>query len=233
MRTPGNDEELAAGFLFTEGIIAARDSILEIWHRSPPVPGEPQLRNVIRVDLADDADVDFERLERHFYMTSSCGVCGKASLDALRSQSTYTATMAASQLRIGAAELVQLPGRLSHEQRIFGETGGLHASGLFDSGGKVYLVREDVGRHNAMDKLIGRLLLDDALPAADKGVVVSGRTSFELVQKAAMAGVPMLAAVGAPSSLAVDIATEFGMTLVGFLRDGRFNVYCGENRIDD
>ena len=233
MRTPGNDEELAAGFLFTEGIVSARDSILEIWHRSPPVPGDSQLRNVIRVDLADDAVVEFERLERHFYMTSSCGVCGKASLEALRTQSAYTTAADSSQLQIVATELVQLPGRLADEQRVFGETGGLHAAGLFDSAGKVYLVREDVGRHNAMDKLIGRLLLDDALPAGDRGVIVSGRTSFELVQKAAMAGVPMLAAVGAPSSLAVDIAQDFGMTLVGFLRDGRFNIYTGESRIPD
>ena len=181
------------------GIIPARDAILEIWHRSPPVPGEPELRNVIRVDLADEAVVDFERLERHFYMTSSCGICGKASLDALRTQTAFAASLAADGLRIDAEDLLRLPESLADEQRIFGETGGLHASGLFDSSGNVGLVREDVGRHNAMDKLIGRLLLDDALPASDKGIIVSGRTSFELVQKAAMAGVPMLAAVGAPS----------------------------------
>ena len=231
MRTPGNDDELAAGFLFTEGIITSADSLMEIWHRSPPVPGEPALRNVIRVDLAPGTDVDFDRLERHFYMTSSCGVCGKASLDALRTQGAYSVAPATDPFRVEAASLMRLPDELANEQRVFGETGGLHASGLFDGAGCIDVVREDVGRHNAMDKLIGRLLLDRALPGLGKGIIVSGRTSFELVQKAAMAGVPMLAAVGAPSSLAVEIAREFGMTLVGFLRDGRFNIYSGENRV--
>ena len=231
MRTPGNDDELAAGFLFTEGIVESRDSILEIWNRSPPVPGESDLRNVIRVDLDPGVSVDMSQLERHFYMTSSCGVCGKASLDALRTQSRYTDALRSSGFRIATRELLQLASNLMGEQRVFGETGGLHASGLFDATGNVTLVREDVGRHNAMDKLIGRMLLDGELPAGNSGVIVSGRTSFELVQKATMAGVPFLVAVGAPSSLAVDIAREFGMTLVGFLRDGRFNVYSGPERI--
>ena len=231
MRTPGNDDELAAGFLFTEGILASRDSILDIWHRSPPVPGESELRNVIRIDLAPGVSVDMEQLERHFYMTSSCGVCGKASLDALRAQSRYTDALNSTRFTIATNELLQVVTRLVDEQRVFGKTGGLHASGLFDATGTMKLVREDVGRHNAMDKLIGRLLLDGALPASDTGIIVSGRTSFELVQKAAMAGVPLIAAVGAPSSLAVEIAREFGMTLVGFLRDRRFNVYSGAERV--
>jgi FdhD protein len=231
MRTPGHDGELAAGFLFTEGILESRESILEIWHRSPPVPGESELRNVVRVDLCPGVRVDINQLERHFYMTSSCGVCGKASLDALRTQSRYTEALVSSDFRIATPELLQLASRLIDEQRVFGETGGLHASGLFDKSGNVMLVREDVGRHNAMDKLIGRLLLDEALPAGEYGIIVSGRASFELVQKVTMAGVPFLAAVGAPSSLAVEIAQEFGITLVGFLRDARFNVYSGTERV--
>ena len=231
MRTPGNDDELAAGFLFTEGILESPDSILEIWHRSPPVPGEAELRNVIRLDLAPGVPVELDLLERHFYMTSSCGVCGKASLDALRTQSRYADELGLSGFTIATEKMLGLASNLMDEQRVFGETGGLHAAGLFDGDGNVTLVREDVGRHNAMDKLIGRLLLDCALPASHAGIIVSGRASFELVQKATMAGVPVLAAVGAPSSLAVDIADEFGMTLIGFLRDGRFNVYSGAERI--
>jgi len=230
MRTPGNDEELAAGFLFTEGILKSPAEIIEIWHRSPPVPGS-DLRNVIRVDLVDDALVDLERLERHFYTTSSCGVCGKASIDALRVQTSYTAAIAESNFMIGPDNVSSLARKLEKKQEIFGKTGGLHASGLFDASGEISVAREDVGRHNAMDKLIGRLFLDDNLPAAEHGIVVSGRTSFELVQKVAMAGVPMLVAVGAPSSLAIDIAREFGITLVGFLRDGRFNIYSAKQRI--
>ena len=231
MRTPGNDDELAVGFLFTEGILRSRDELIEVWHRSPPVPGDSELRNVIRVDLEDDAEIDFDRLERHFYTTSSCGVCGKASLEALDAQSSYSSAILNSSFAIAVDRLVELTEKLMERQKVFGETGGLHASGLFDATGDIQLVREDVGRHNAMDKLIGRLFLDDNLPAATHGVLVSGRTSFELVQKVAMAGVPMLAAVGAPSSLAVDVARKFGITLVGFLRDGRLNVYSGEQRV--
>lgn len=231
MRTPGNDDELSLGFLFTEGIITSPDDVIEVWHRSPPVPGDVELRNVIRIDLADGAEVDFDRLERHFYTTSSCGVCGKASLDALSSQSSFSCEIADSQFSIAIDDILLLTQRLENEQKIFGETGGLHASGLFDAAGEIIIVREDVGRHNAMDKLIGRLFVDGDLPAANHGILVSGRTSFELVQKVAMAGVPMLAAVGAPSSLAIDVAREFRITLIGFLRDGRFNVYSANERI--
>lgn len=231
MRTPGNDDELALGFLFTEGVIESPDQVIEVWHRGPPVPGDPDLRNVIRVDLADDTGVDLDRLSRHFYTTSSCGVCGKASLDALRTHSRYSSAISSSTFTIASNALLELPAKLAGEQELFGQTGGLHASALFDRGGEVSLVREDVGRHNAMDKLIGRVFRDEALPASDYGIIVSGRTSFELVQKAAMAGVPVVAAVGAPSSLAVDVAQEFDMTLVGFLRDKRFNVYSGSGRI--
>ena len=231
MRTPGNDDELAVGFLYSEGLLKSPGNLVEVWHRSPPVPGQDELRNVIRVDLGDDVDIDLARLERHFYTTSSCGVCGKASLEALNAQSLHAEALAASGFRIARDDVMALAAGLVPEQAVFGDTGGLHAAGLFDASGKFRLVREDVGRHNAMDKLVGRLFLDEALPASDYGVLVSGRTSFELVQKVAMAGVPMLAAVGAPSSLAVDVATEFGITLVGFLRDGRFNVYSGDDRI--
>jgi FdhD protein len=231
MRTPGNDEELAVGFLFTEGLLGSAAEVVEVWHRSPPVPGDADLRNVIRVDLVDEASIDFARLERHFYTTSSCGVCGKASLEALNTQSRYSDVLLQSDFSIATADIMNLTQRLMSEQKVFGETGGLHASGLFDASGSIHIVREDVGRHNAMDKLVGRLFLDDRLPAAESGIIVSGRTSFELVQKVAMAGVPMLAAVGAPSSLAIDVAREFGITLIGFLRDGRFNVYSADQRI--
>ena len=231
MRTPGNDDELAVGFLFTEGILESPDQVLEVWHRGPPVPGDSELRNVIRVDLADDVAIDLDRLARHFYTTSSCGVCGKASLDALRTQGQFMGAVASSPFAIASDVLVGLPEKLVGEQEIFGKTGGLHASALFDRDGSISHVREDVGRHNALDKLIGRLFLDAALPAENYGIIVSGRASFELVQKAAMAGAPMLAAVGAPSSLAVEVAREFDMTLVGFLRGERFNVYSGQARI--
>jgi FdhD protein len=231
MRTPGNDEELAVGFLFTEGLLGSAAEVVEVWHRSPPVPGDADLRNVIRVDLVDEASIDFARLERHFYTTSSCGVCGKASLEALNTQSRYSDVLLQSDFSIATADIMNLTQKLMSEQKVFGETGGLHASGLFDASGSIHIVREDVGRHNAMDKLVGRLFLDDRLPAAESGIIVSGRTSFELVQKVAMAGVPMLAAVGAPSSLAIDVAREFGITLIGFLRDGRFNVYSADQRI--
>ncbi len=231
MRTPGNDDELAIGFLYAEGLLQSADQVVEVWHRSPPVPGEDELRNVIRVDLGDDVRIDFDRLERHFYTTSSCGVCGKASLEALNAQSQYADALAASGFRISRGVVMALGSGLVRKQEIFDDTGGLHASGLFDATGRFSIVREDVGRHNALDKLVGRLFLDNALPATDHGVLVSGRTSFELVQKVAMAGVPVLAAVGAPSSLAVDVAREFGITLIGFLRDGRFNIYSGADRI--
>ena len=231
MRTPGNDDELAVGFLYTEGIVHSREDVIDVWYRSPPVPGETDLRNVVRVDLADTAGVDFERLQRHFYTTSSCGVCGKASLEALDIQSHHGEAIAESAFVIAADQLVALTGKLMDRQEVFGETGGLHAAGLFDAAGDIALVREDVGRHNAMDKLVGRLFLDKQLPAAQSGVLLSGRASFELVQKAAMAGVPLVAAVGAPSSLAIDLARQFDITLVGFLRDGRLNIYSGEQRV--
>ena len=231
MRTPGNDDELALGFLFTEGVLKSPDDVVEVWHRSPPVPGDADLRNVIRVDLGRTADIDLAKLQRNFYTTSSCGVCGKTSLDALRTQSAFATAITNSQLRVGISTILTLTKNLEKQQQVFGQTGGLHASGLFDASGNIDIVREDVGRHNAMDKLVGRLFLDGTLPASERGILVSGRASFELVQKVAMAGVPMLAAVGAPSSLAVDVAKDFGITLIGFLRDGRFNIYSASERV--
>ena len=227
MRTPGSDEELAAGFLLTEGIIAGSAELEAIGPCGPPAANG--LINVVRVDLAPGVEVDLARLERHFYTSSSCGVCGKASLEAVAVQGRYD--LRGNALQISADNLGALPERLRGMQSVFDRTGGLHASGLFDDAGQVRASREDVGRHNALDKLIGQALLKDELPLSDCGVVVSGRASFELMQKAMMAGIPILAAVGAPSSLAVEFAEEFGMTLVGFLTASRFNVYSRLDRI--
>ena len=227
MRTPGNDGELAAGFLLTEGIVASADQVDAIGPCGPPAANG--LINVVRVDLAADVEVDLERLERHFYTSSSCGVCGKASLEAVAIQGRHDLHEVA--LKVSPDVLGELPEKLRARQSVFDRTGGLHASGLFDARGRIDAIREDVGRHNALDKLIGQALLRDELPLADYGVVVSGRASFELMQKAMMAGISMLAAVGAPSSLAVELAEEFGMTLVGFLKPNRFNVYSRADRI--
>ena len=227
MRTPGNDGELAAGFLLTEGIIASAAQVDAIAPCGPPAANG--LINVVRVDLAVGTEVDVERLKRNFYTSSSCGVCGKASLEAVAVQGRYD--LHGTALQVSAETLGALPERLRALQSVFERTGGLHASGLFDTHGHIDAIREDVGRHNALDKLIGQALLKDELPLGDYGVVVSGRASFELMQKAMMAGIPMLAAVGAPSSLAVEFAEEFGMTLVGFLKADRFNVYSRPDRI--
>ena len=218
MRTPGHDFELAAGFLFAEGVIAGRADIRQIRYCA-----DPQNYNVVTADLKPTAKFDPRKLTRHVFTTSSCGVCGKATLEQVRAVMPAAIPKAAAP---PAAEvLCALPGKLRAEQTIFSRTGGLHAAGLFDNTGKLLLLREDVGRHNAMDKLIGALLLKDDLPARDRIVLVSGRASFELVQKAALALIPVFAAVGAPSSLAVDLARECGMVLMGFLRDNRYNIY--------
>jgi FdhD protein len=227
MRTPGHDSDLAVGFLFTEGIIHSRAEVEGVVPR-----GEPDangLVNSVRVDLAPGVKVDFKRLERHFYTSSSCGICGKASLDLVAVQGRFD--LARAPFRIDSAALEHLPAALSALQEVFEQTGGLHASGLFDSGGAIVAVREDVGRHNALDKLIGDALLHDRVPLTDFGIVVSGRASFELMQKAKMAGCAFVAAVGAPSSLAVELAVQFGITLVGFLKESRFNVYSRPDRV--
>ena len=246
MRTPGNDDELAAGFLFTEGILKTPDQIKQIKHCGPG--GNPTGRkgvsqrglvaveqdalraaNTIRVDLNEGVDVDLKSLERNFYTTSSCGVCGKSSIEALHTGVTELSPDVSAP--IDPALIHGLPAILRASQEVFEQTGGLHASALFDRTGKLEIVREDVGRHNALDKVIGAKFLAGQTPLSETILLVSGRASFELVQKALMAGIPILAAVGAPSSLAVELAAEFGMTLVGFVRDDRFNIYSGEGRI--
>jgi FdhD protein len=228
MRTPGHDEELAVGLLATEGVIRGPGDLREAPARSPGPPGRA---NVVRIGLRDHVAVDLRRLERNFYTNSSCGVCGKASIEALRLQSPWPPLPEGSPPRVSASLLLRLPERVRAAQEVFETTGGLHASALFDGSGRLVLLREDVGRHNALDKVIGRALLDGLLPLRGHLLLLSGRISFELVQKAWMAGLPFVAAVGAPSSLAVDLAREAGMTLVGFLREGRFNVYSGAWRI--
>lgn len=236
MRTPGDDGDLAAGFLFTEGIIRSADQVRQIRHcglkigkgRSSLDRAKALNSNTIRVDLTEGLDIDLKRLERHFYTTSSCGVCGKSSIEALE---TGAAKLSDKGFRVRSDVLHRLPGTLRASQAVFDQTGGLHASALFDKDASLDIVREDVGRHNALDKVIGAKFMAGQTPLSNSVLLVSGRASFELVQKALMAGIPILAAVGAPSSLAVELAAEFGMTLVGFLRDDRMNVYTGPERI--
>jgi FdhD protein len=224
MRTPGHDAELAVGFLFTEGLVGGRADLQRPPTRELAVEGGPN--NVVTVRLARAFDA--ERLKRNFYATSSCGICGKASLDHLHA----AAPPLGEGPVVARSVILRLPALLREAQVAFDRTGGLHATGAFDLGGALLALREDVGRHNAMDKVIGRMLLDGRLPLADRILLVSGRASFELVQKAAMAGAPVLCAVSAPSSLAVDAAGRLGMTLVGFLRGETFNVYTRPERID-
>jgi len=219
MRTPGNDEELAAGFLFTEGILRDRTDIADI------SLGD---RNRVSVTLKDESGVDFERLERNFYVSSSCGVCGKASIQAV--EAIGCPVLMRNAPRISEELIHTLPEKLRSSQMVFDRTGGLHAAGLFDASGRFINAREDVGRHNAVDKLIGAAFLTGIVPLNEHVLMVSGRASFELVQKALMAGIAAMAAVGAPSSLAVELALRYGMTLIGFVRDRRFNVYSGASR---
>lgn len=241
MRTPGHDFDLVAGFLLTEGIVLDSADIAEILYASTPAPQpapiEPTAktilpyqpeRNVVRVELAPGVEVSLANLERNFYTTSSCGICGKASLLALR---TVCPPRTPNRLHVAARVLYSLPDKLRAAQTGFERTGGLHASGLFDTEGTLHAIREDVGRHNAVDKLLGAEFLADRTPLRDRILLLSGRASFELLQKALMGGVPMVASVGAPSSLAVQVAKEFDITLVGFLRDDHLNIYHGADRI--
>ena len=229
MRTPGNDIELACGFLAGEGIVRQRGDIQSCQHSGTQAL-QGKTSNVVKITLEATVSVDLQRLERHFYTSSSCGVCGKASLEAL--EMVGAQAIAADGFRISAAAVHHLAADISTGQSWFRETGGIHAAGLFDAKGNISVLREDVGRHNAMDKVVGHLLQDQGLPASQCGVFVSGRASFELMQKAIMAGIPLLAAVGAPSSLAVELAREYNMSLVGFMRDDRFNIYAGAQRLD-
>jgi len=229
MRTPGHDAELAAGFLLSEGIITGPADILSLAHHADP--RRPKERgNVLRATLAPGLVLELDRLERHFYTTSSCGVCGKTSIDAVKATSCPVPPPAAVP-RVSASLIHQLPQRQRAAQAIFEQTGGLHATALFSVAGELLLLREDVGRHNAFDKVVGAALLAGQLPLGQHVVLLSGRASFELVQKAALAGVAILAAVGAPSSLAVEAAEEFGLTLLGFVRNERFNIYTHAQRI--
>ncbi len=231
MRTPGNDFELAAGFLFTEGLVFERKDILDIGHCGPKIEGLGH-SNVVKVKLAEGFKVDIKNLERHFYTSSSCGVCGKASIDALKTQNQFTKSQLGRSLSHFQSEAIySLPQKLRESQEVFDRTGGLHASGLFDKNLELILVHEDVGRHNALDKIIGEAFLNQYLPLNNHLLLLSGRVSFELVQKAAMAGIQVIAAVGAPSSLAFELAKEMKITLIGFLRDRKFNIYTGASRI--
>jgi FdhD protein len=219
MCTPGRDEELATGFLFTEGIITGKEDVMNCGAAG----------NIVIATLRPGISFDPKKIERHFYTSSSCGVCGKSSIDAVKNVFTNNGTKDA--ISINAAVLTKLPESLRKQQEVFEHTGGLHASALFDLNGNLLLTREDVGRHNALDKLIGASLIAGNVPMDKHILLLSGRASFELIQKAAMAGIKIVCAVGAPSSLAVELAKECEMTLIGFLRDGRFNIYCGEQRI--
>lgn len=219
MRTPGNDAELAAGFLFTEGILQHAHQIQEI----ELVP------NGALVTLVPGVAPHLQQIERNFYTTSSCGVCGKAGADAIRTTPIYQQSQ--EPFLLPATRLYELQHTLQQQQALFETTGGIHAAGLFDTGGNCLLLREDIGRHNAVDKVIGAALQAQLLPLQQHILLLSGRAGFELIQKAVMAGIPVIAAVGAPSSLAVELAIEYGVTLVGFLRNDRFNIYSGAERI--
>jgi len=221
MRTPGHDIDLAAGFLATEGVIGSAAGVSQIRMCDA---------NVADVTLAPGTPLPAERLRRNFITTSACGVCGKESIDAIRVRARYD--VSADQVRVSPAVLAGLPDRLRAAQRVFSSTGGLHAAGIFTAGGSLLALREDVGRHNAVDKVVGWALREGRLPLAGCVLLVSGRASFELTQKALMAGMPILAAVSAPSSLAAELAEESGLTLVGFLRGTSMNVYTGTQRLD-
>jgi len=229
MRTPGHDFDLAAGFLVSEGVVWAADQVTRIWYCAGATADGGNTYNVVDVALAPGVAAPDTSLQRNFYTTSSCGLCGKASLEAVRTAAKWS--VADDPLSIAPFVLTSLPGRLRAAQRVFDSTGGLHAAGLFTADGELLGLREDVGRHNAVDKVVGHALRSGLLPLRQTILMVSGRASFELVQKALMAGIPMLAAVSAPSSLAVDLAVENGLTLVGFLRGSSMNVYTGSRRL--
>ncbi len=223
MRTPGADFDLAAGFLFTEGLVRSREEIAEVNYCE--LPADEQQYNVVTVRLTRPFDAG--SAQRNFYATSSCGICGKASLDHIR----VSCTPVGPGPTVERSTILGLPETLREQQRVFSETGGLHAAGLFDAEGRLRSAREDVGRHNAVDKLIGAALLAGDVPLSDGVLLVSGRAGFEIVQKAGVAGIPVVCAVSAPSSLAVQAGEELGLTIIGFLRPGGFNVYAHPERI--
>lgn len=217
MRTPGHDHELATGFLFTEGILRSASDIRNVIQGLDP--------NGITIELNEGIQPDLKYTDRNFYTTSSCGVCGKSSIDAVR----LNCLAVEQHFKIHAEQLIGLPEKVRATQKVFDATGGLHAAALVDSSGSIKFIREDVGRHNATDKVIGATLMQGSLPLSNNLLMLSGRISFELVQKAAMAGIPVVAGVGAPSTLALELAQDLKMTVAGFVREGRFNQYCGEH----
>jgi FdhD protein len=226
MRTPGHDRELAAGFLFTEGLIQRREQIVKL--ETAEAQDGTNRGNVLQADLAPEAAPDFVKMKRHFFAASSCGICGKASIDSIRSRLLAAPN---PDFRLDAEILVRMPDALRSSQDVFQRTGGLHAAALFDPHGKLLVLREDIGRHNAVDKVIGWALLEGLVPLSDSVLLVSGRGGFEIVQKAIVAGVPVVASVSAPSSLAVQLARELRLTLIGFLRGRRFVIYAGAERV--
>jgi FdhD protein len=231
MRTPGHDLELAAGFLFTEGIIAGWEDIKLIRPCGPVVKGK-DFQNIVRVEVHPTVSIKTSTMDRNFYTTSSCGICGKTSIEALKINNHFGAHIKKLPTpSVSQTMLFEMPKRMTAQQPLFQQTGGCHASGLFDARGHLLCVREDVGRHNALDKVIGWALMNNKLPLHNHVVLVSGRASFELMQKSSMAGIPFVAAVGAPSTLAVQVAQEFNMTLVGFLHHQRMTIYHDAGRM--
>ncbi len=228
MRTPGNDFELALGFLFTEGIIQNPIDVYKIRYCTE-LNTQENLENIVRVELNPNLDIDLSKLQRNFYATSSCGVCGKESIEAIKTNCMVQQLDLS--LQITPQTINQLPDKLRAQQPVFEHTGGIHACALFDADGRLLLLREDVGRHNALDKLIGAAIHASSIKLNETVLLLSGRASFELLQKAAMAGIRVVCAVGAPSSLAVQTAVSFNITLVGFLRNQRFNIYACPERI--
>lgn len=226
MRTPGNDIELAAGFLFTEGLVQRREQILKI--ESNHESSEPNRGNVVRAELAPECAADSEMLRRNFFAASSCGICGKASIDSVRSRTLQSPN---PNFVVDPGILLRIPDSLRDSQAVFGRTGGLHGAALFNQAGSLLVAREDIGRHNAVDKVIGWALLERKIPLSDSILLVSGRGGFEIAQKAIVAGLPVLSSVSAPSSLAVRLAREMRLTLIGFLRGRRFVIYAGEERL--
>lgn len=227
MRTPGNDLELAAGFLITENIITSFDQLLSIKHCNDLKAEERE--NVVRAELHPDVELDWELLNRHFYTSSSCGVCGKTSIESVTKTNCLAPFL--DDIKVSYETILGLPQKLDESQLVFKHTGGIHASAIFDLKGEIETVREDVGRHNALDKIIGAYAIKKEFPFNEKILLLSGRISFELVQKAAIARIPIVVAFGAPSSLAVHMANELSITLIGFLKEKKFNVYTGRNRV--
>ncbi|MEX2382457.1 MAG: formate dehydrogenase accessory sulfurtransferase FdhD [Opitutales bacterium] len=228
MRTPGHDRELATGFLLTEGLVRSRDEIMDLIFCGPPAAADGPA-SVIDVLLTHPEDIDFSRFSRHVFSSSSCGICGKATIEAVQQQFPPFG----GDITVSAESILTLPQKLSAAQPTFQRTGGLHASALFDENGNLLLLREDVGRHNALDKVIGNALLDEHLPLDRHILLVSGRVSFEIMQKALAAGVGIVAAISAPTTLAIDFAQAGNQTLIGFVRGNRMNVYAGHERLAD